>query len=206
MTQAQMNTGPGIFGPRTDAALRAFQRSKGLTADGIYGPRSQAALRTALGGTAPTNPTNPISPSTASGARINDILRGTNLAGQGDLIARLSRQYNIPAELALAMFRKEASFATSGSLAQRNNNPGNIRFVGQAGATRGASGFARWSSMERGIEAYFGLLDRGYRTFIDRQDWAGLVNKYAPPVENDSNLYTRQITQWMGEYRNRINS
>lgn len=48
MTQTQMNTGPGIFGPKTDAALRAFQRSQNLVADGIYGPRSQAALRTAL--------------------------------------------------------------------------------------------------------------------------------------------------------------
>lgn len=205
MTQQQMNTGPGIFGPRTDSALRAFQRSQGLTADGIYGPRSQAALRTALGGTAPTTPTNPTGPSTASGARIDDILRGTNLAGNGDLIARLSRQYNIPAELALAMFRKEASFAANGSLAARNNNPGNIRFVGQEGATRGASGFARWNSMDQGIEAYFGLLDRGYRSFIDRRDWAGLVNKYAPPSENNSTQYTQQITQWMGEYRQRIN-
>lgn len=209
MTQAQMNTGPGTFGPRTDAALKAFQRSQGLTADGIYGPRSQAALRTALGGTAPTTPTNPTNPTTpattVSGARIDDILRGTNLAGKGDLIARLSQQYNIPAELALAMFRKEASFATDGSLADRNNNPGNIRFVGQAGATRGAGGFARWDSMDQGIEAYFGLLDRGYRSFIDNQDWAGMVNKYAPPSENDSALYTRQITQWMNDYRQRLN-
>ncbi len=49
MTQAQMNTGPGTFGPRTDSALRAFQRSQDLAVDGIYGPKSQAALRRALG-------------------------------------------------------------------------------------------------------------------------------------------------------------
>lgn len=48
MTQSEMNTGPGIFGPRTDDALRDFQRSKGLVVDGIYGPRSQAALMNAL--------------------------------------------------------------------------------------------------------------------------------------------------------------
>lgn len=48
LTQSAMNTGPGVFGSRTDAALRAFQRSENLTADGIYGPRTRAALTAAL--------------------------------------------------------------------------------------------------------------------------------------------------------------
>ena len=48
MTPAEMKTGPGTFGSRTDAALRDFQRSKNLVADGIYGPKTRAALTTAL--------------------------------------------------------------------------------------------------------------------------------------------------------------
>ena len=40
----------------------------------------------------------------------------------------MSKKYNVPPELALAMFRKEASFMTAGS-AVKNNNPGNLRFA-----------------------------------------------------------------------------
>lgn len=34
----------GLFGPKTEAALRAFQSSEGLPADGIYGPSTREAL------------------------------------------------------------------------------------------------------------------------------------------------------------------
>lgn len=35
----------GIYGPNTEAAVRAFQRSKGLAVDGIVGPNTLAALK-----------------------------------------------------------------------------------------------------------------------------------------------------------------
>src|SRR5436309_8910875 len=36
----------GMFGPGTEAAVIAFQKSEGLTADGIVGPKTRAAMQT----------------------------------------------------------------------------------------------------------------------------------------------------------------
>lgn len=45
MTRDQVNTGPGVFGPRTDSALRSFQSANGLSNDGIFGPDTFRAMR-----------------------------------------------------------------------------------------------------------------------------------------------------------------
>ncbi|MFY0570491.1 peptidoglycan-binding protein [Archangium lansingense] len=44
MTQAQLNTGPGIFGPQTQQALKQFQAKHGVPATGFYGPLTRAAF------------------------------------------------------------------------------------------------------------------------------------------------------------------
>ncbi len=48
----------GIFGSKTKAAVMAFQKSKGLTADGIAGTKTLAALGITSGSTSTGNPNN----------------------------------------------------------------------------------------------------------------------------------------------------
>jgi hypothetical protein len=43
-TQLKVEPANGSFGPRTEAAVRQFQRARGLVPDGIIGPKSWAAL------------------------------------------------------------------------------------------------------------------------------------------------------------------
>lgn len=57
----------GSFGTKTDSAVRAFQRSKGLAADGIVGPKTWAALK--------ANPTTPTTPPGDVSAERQAVLR-----------------------------------------------------------------------------------------------------------------------------------
>lgn len=86
LTRAQVNTGPGIFGPRTDAALRRFQSAQGLTSDGTFGPDTFKALR------------NGKTPSTPGPGTGNENVNGTeyrrwNVYSTGHRPARLSDGY-----------------------------------------------------------------------------------------------------------------
>ena len=59
-------TGPGIFGPHTEAALKEFQGKHGLARTGVYGAGTQAALAKALA--KPAAPAPAPHPAPATGA------------------------------------------------------------------------------------------------------------------------------------------
>lgn len=53
LTPAQMSTGPGIFGPQTEAATRRFQSDHGLEPSGRVGSGTRAAMARTLSSRAP---------------------------------------------------------------------------------------------------------------------------------------------------------
>jgi len=89
------------------------------------------------------------------------------------------------------------------SLSYRNNNPGNLRYVGQTGAVPGEGGFAKFPTYEAGLAATVSQIElnasRGHdaagRTVATVQD---LIYSWAPPNENDSAAYVASIEQQTG--------
>lgn len=83
------------------------------------------------------------------------------------------------------------------SLAKRNNNPGNLIYVGQSGAVRGEGGFAAWPSYAEGRAA----LERQIGLYSDRGlSIASMMEIYAPRGHgsNDPSLYAAEIARSLG--------
>lgn len=90
----------------------------------------------------------------------------------------------------------------NGTLAYQNNNPGNLIFANQPGATQGAGGFAAFPSYQAGYDALvnqIGIYSSQGLT-IDQ-----MMNKYAPalnadgtPSGNNPTQYANQIATALG--------
>lgn len=81
----------------------------------------------------------------------------------------------------------------------RNNNPGNLQFAGQAGATLEShpqARFARFRTAEEGLAA----LSRQLQLYGQRgiNTTRAIIEKYAPPKENNTAFYIRSVSGALG--------
>lgn len=83
-----------------------------------------------------------------------------------------------------------AEIPQSASLSYANNNPGNLKFVGQQGASLGSGGYASFETPEAGLAALHNQVKLDAGRDLNVRDF---VTKYAPPSENDTELYIKQL-------------
>lgn len=82
-----------------------------------------------------------------------------------------------------------------GTLADRNNNPGNIRPVGGGGFRMFESALHGWTAMKNQLMRYF----TGKTTGRALQTVRDIVSTWAPAGDNnDPDLYAKQVAGWMG--------
>ncbi len=97
--------------------------------------------------------------------------------------------------IAQAIQQQEGYFP--GSLAYRNNNPGNLIYAGQPGASPGAGGFAAFTSYDAGYQAMVNQISLDASRGTDASGnptttISELLTSWAPPSQNP-NLYTSYI-------------
>ena len=83
----------------------------------------------------------------------------------------------------------------------RNCNPGNIRqsgifYRGEVQPSQDAH-FKQFATMAWGYRAMFVLLDT-YRKRYGLNTLRGMISRYAPPTENNTESYIAAITEWTG--------
>ena len=90
-----------------------------------------------------------------------------------------------------------------GSVAYRNNNPGNLVYAGQAGASPGVGGFASFDTLADGQAALDNqiTLDATRGTDVNGNPTttlAQLITSWAPPSENDTATYIANVSASTG--------
>ena len=101
--------------------------------------------------------------------------------------------------LACAIATQEGWFAGE-TLARLRNNPGNLRFAGQPGASEppglaNPAPIAQFSSIPLGVTA---LCRQLWLQVAEGQTVAQIISQWAPPAQNDTSAYLQNVLDWTG--------
>lgn len=99
----------------------------------------------------------------------------------------------------LQAIARQEGFGNPEALATKRNNPGNIiegKYAQSVGALPpDGNRFAHWASPEGGFAAMRGLLESKvyFKHTLEK-----ILNNWAPPVENQTSIYIKNVAEWMG--------
>jgi len=118
---------------------------------------------------------------------LQDFVDIRGLRGLG--VAQILDQGTVEA-IAAAIQQQEGYYP--GSLAYKNNNPGNLIYVGQYGAVSGEGGFAKFPTYQDGLQALYNQIQLYASRGLTIQ---GMMDIYAPAGHgtNDPNLYALNV-------------
>jgi hypothetical protein len=88
----------------------------------------------------------------------------------------------------------------------RNNNPGNIRFIANnpfQGQIGNDGGYGIYDTMANGVRALARTLDT-YRTKYHLVTVSAIINRWAPPVENNTASYVNAVSSALGVGANEL--
>jgi flagellum-specific peptidoglycan hydrolase FlgJ len=206
----------GIFGPKTQAALRNFQTARGIQVDGIAGPETFGALRdsdtfqpskpsaptkpgTATQPGAPTQPgaqtkpgTQPGSPQ-AGGTQSTAPIAGVPKTGNA-FIDRISsdaiksqRETGVPASVTMAQAILESGWGKSGLSTNANNFFG-IKGKGPAGSVTMRTREV-FNGQSTHINAAFRKYNSPAESFSDHGKFFLQNKRYATAMKNTDNAH-----------------
>lgn len=110
----------GKFGPKTDAAVKAWQSAHGLTTDGVVGPGTWAKMFPSSTPT-PAPVQQPVAQSTSSSLFRLDKLKGHVPQAVIDAIPDTAAKFNITTPLRLAHFLAQCGHESGGFKATQEN-------------------------------------------------------------------------------------
>lgn len=157
---------------------------------------------------------------------INELLAGSGLAGMGQVIENAAKETNVPWDLGLAILLKENSWYKSGIGAclvdTGTNNPGSLNWgsTNEAKCKKDSANpdevkmswckdrnYCKYPTLADGTAAVYRHLNRtdlGYRALVDQYIRTGdpmpVLMKYAPPAENQTELYRKQVMGWIKDW------